>query len=378
VNSESASIDKDLQKCGEAITSDESSDLRIIKNDIDSQWASYKADIDTYAKLLGAGDTTKASNLAFGTMALKGVELRDKFLNLFNSLSAEAGARSSQNSGQALAAVIIMCVVIAAALLLAVVLALVISGMIGKPITKMEKVAALLAVGNMEVDSVLTAQDMKLSQQRDEIGGQVKAFSALVDTTKQQVAAIQKLAAGDLTTEFSLRSDKDLLSKGLSEMTDNINQLISSIIAASEQVLSGANLVSDSSIILSQGATEQAGSVQELTAAIDEIATQTSTNAQNANQADSLARLTKENASKGNTQMQDMLNAMEEISRASSDIKKIIKVIDDIAFQTNILALNAAVEAARAGQHGKALRLLPRKCGTLASRSATLPKRRRK
>ncbi len=122
---------------------------------------------------------------------------------------------------------------------------------------------------------------------------------------------------------------------------------------AIDQVASGANLVSDSSLTLSQGATHQASTVQQLTASLEQISTQTHLNAQNADMANELAKSAKVNASDGNVQMKEMLKAMEDISVSSSNISRIIKVIDDIAFQTNILALNAAVEAARAGQHGK-------------------------
>ena len=186
----------------------------------------------------------------------------------------------------------------------------------------------------------------------------------------------EKFAVGDLNVDVDVRQNNEIgvLGKAIQTVSVNMSEIITNIRSASEQVAVGSRQIADSGLQLAQGSTEQASALDELSASVEQIASQTRMNAKNALEANELADNTRGMAERGNEKMGDMLKAMEEIDQSSSDIYRIIKVIDDIAFQTNILALNAAVEAARAGQHGRGFAVVAEEVRNLAAKSASAAK----
>lgn len=201
-------------------------------------------------------------------------------------------------------------------------------------------------------------------------------LKAVVVPVKEASDVLHEMAQGNLRISVSgnYLGDHAEMKNALNHTIQTLNAVLGEIHQASEQIALGAGQVSDSSQSLSQASTEQASSTEEINATMAQIAEQTKKNAMNANQANDLAEAAKSNAIQGDQEMQKMLAAMVEINEASTNISKIIKVIDEIAFQTNILALNAAVEAARAGQHGKGFAVVAEEVRNLAARSANAAK----
>ena len=210
----------------------------------------------------------------------------------------------------------------------------------------------------------------RISKVKDEIGQAISACATFVKRITEMGEILTRVADGDLSVDIEVLSDADMMGQALKNMINNLNLMFSEINIASSQVTSGASQVANSSQSLAQGSTEQAASVHQLSVSVNEITEKTKSSATMAEDAASQSVVIREQAEKGNEHMNHLVDAVTAINEAGQSINKIIKVIDDIAFQTNILALNAAVEAARAGQHGKGFAVVAEEVRNLAAKSA--------
>lgn len=256
--------------------------------------------------------------------------------------------------------------------------------LLNKKLSEMVQIikSVISEVGNLSSSAVEGQLSVRGDEKKfkGEFSNIIKGINNTLDAVLQPIneasEVLEEMSKGNLliAVEGNYKGDHATIKNAINNTLASFNEILGNINSAAEQVASGSKQISVSSITLSQGSTEQASSIEEITASIEQITSQTNLNATNADTANGLATAVKEKAVQGNSQMSEMLKAMAEINDSSNSISKIIKVIDDIAFQTNILALNAAVEAARAGQHGKGFAVVAEEVRNLAARSANAAK----
>lgn len=241
-----------------------------------------------------------------------------------------------------------------------------------KPLAQLNLAADALKKGDLSYRITYESKD-EIGQACADMRNAFLSLQQVISEISQWMAALESC---DLTllpaTEFP--GDFAAIKSSYESLLETLNSGFRQIKSSAVQINAGAEQVSSGAQTLSQGATEQAASIEELSATITSISEKIKSNADDASKASELSAQIGASITESNQYMSSLMNAMNEITHASHEVNKVIKTIDDIAFQTNILALNAAVEAARAGEVGKGFAVVADEVRNLAGKSAEAAK----
>ena len=314
-------------------------------------------------------------NLEVGYAYLRDVfqPVSNEVRDLLDSIGVEADARASEKvaAGESAAAVaeIVVIVMILSSFALSFVLSLSISKSITTPINEMQEVTLAVSKGNF--DSIIRYES------QDALGALANNMRHLTATIKEIITDVEMQLAAMGEGNFNIRSRNDAmylgsfarLQEAMTKLSIAVSETMAQIDISADQVNSGGEQISSSAQALAQGSTEQASSVQELAATIGEISQAVNATAEHAQNAREDNQQSHDQIAICSQHMAELMEAMRAIEEKSLEISKVIKTIEDIAFQTNILALNAAVEAARAGNAGKGFAVVADEVRNLATKS---------
>ncbi|MBP1925699.1 methyl-accepting chemotaxis protein [Sedimentibacter acidaminivorans] len=264
---------------------------------------------------------------------------------------------------------IVTCVIVALSIVFASILAILLANRISNPIKSCAERLELLSNGDLHTEVPKTTSKDETSLLLNSLELTVSRLNTIISDITYHLG---KISEGDFTTTVENEYEGDLseINVSIKKIIKFLNDITGQIDESAGQVASGSEQIAGGAQALSQGATEQASSIEELAATINEMTEHINQSAQNSENAKKVSDESSIEVRNGSNQIKTMMHAMDEINETSLKIGKIIKAIEDIAFQTNILALNAAVEAARAGSAGKGFAVVADEVRNLASKSA--------
>ncbi len=238
---------------------------------------------------------------------------------------------------------------------------------ISGPITAVAEWSERLSHGADQIDfdtSILNGNE------DNEIVSMIRSFQRMVESVQENVQVVKRLAQGDMTVFVNIRSKEDTLGKHLYHLVQSNDFMFAKIIKIAISVANTSQHIANASQLLADTASKQAAAVNELNVSTEETRTLVEQNSREVAHATQLSQSMRQDMQESNAKMELLVKSVDEINQSSLKIANVIKLIDDIAFQTNILALNAAVEAARAGEAGKGFAVVADEVRVLALKSA--------
>lgn len=341
-------------------------------NEIMAQWKKYEGGSEKIINLSSEGKQTEAAELMLGDVYSSYTTFCEKFSEL-NTYSQNQLEKAKQiASTTIIMALVSIALITTIIIIVTTIIGKMVSRMIAEPIEQIET-----AIGNLRIGE-LSNTDMLTYESEDELGVAIRKLREAMNILSAYISEIsgevKSIAIGDLTKDANeitdFLGDFVELKESLTYILKRFNSTLTEIQYTSEQVESDAKEVESASQSLADGATEQAGVIEELNASIDTVVSLADDTAKETQQASEQVRSAVQRANAEKQKMHDLTAEMEYIIEISKEIENIITDIEDIATQTNLLSLNASIEAARAGEAGRGFAVVADQIGKLATDSA--------